>query len=169
MPAFAPYESTRRVTFGAVVVLEVGDWLDESGFSLAPARSIQVESYLRAAGIRTFDRGNRSHELRFVRWQEFSTVQEAEVYQLTHTKALEVGGVDVLIQMDGYTGGITLKGASIVSAPSSTWERFCKFEYTILGGELTGGLTPPGMLGLGDGSGGLGLGDGTGGLGLGDA
>jgi len=153
-----PVSQHRIVAPGDVVLLDYGDFLMQM-VRITPSREYSAEGYVQGSSRDTFDYGNRAHVISFQVAYDCGDVISALLDQLNRTKNLPAGGVDVTIQLQGVSGMLTLKKATITAAASDTFHRFSIFNYTLTGGALTGddlsiveiGTEDGGVLGTEDG------------------
>lgn len=160
-------ESSHRVAFSSTVLMDFGSWM-VGEFQLVDGHGVQVAQYVGFDSIKTFDRGNVEHTMSFTVIREHASPADAKGFCLLHAKALQAvkRGQDCTLAVHGWLGTMTLKNASLMSSPSTTYERFSQFSYTIMGGKLDGNLSnynPDAILGT-EGGDGLGTegGDGIG-------
>lgn len=139
------YESDLKITVGAVVLLDYGDWI-EGMFQHSANRETQVVSFVEGTGIKTIDRGNESNQLSFTAIIDHGSVEAAKRFQFQQAIALRTGGVTTTINIQYHSGSIVIPNSTVISKPSTTFERFSRFSYTILGGALTDTLVDERLL-----------------------
>jgi hypothetical protein len=145
------YESVWKITVGATVVLDFGDYM-EGMLQCEPQKEVDATPFV-GGGAKTFARPNIFHQFSWTKWHVCDSVHEAAALQLMHTKALkDLAGLDVTIQIANNTGSVTLNKATVSAFPSAIYERFVRFSYSLLGGALSGELALLNSLLLEDGT-----------------
>ena len=133
------YESQLRITHNptgaATVLLDWGD--DVAGEpTLDGGQAVDVVTYARGSGVKTFDRGNESHTLSIPLEKETGSIRDAHNQLFTGALAVPRNTADVLIEVQGGVR-VLLKDATVQDWNALTESHFTGRVLTIIGGTLS--------------------------------
>lgn len=135
-----------KITLGATVLVDYGDWFEGPLPQLDGKGDIQVAGYVSAAGVKTFDRGNRSHSMEWV----VMKLHDSPMHALAHVLAMSVGrpagGQLLTIELQGYEGSVTVAAASITGFKCGTHEQCSRISYSVMGGVMVNTLALAGRV-----------------------
>lgn len=106
---------------------------------------VDIQSRVRAKGIRAVPRGNETHTVEFERCHVMDTVADAFAARMNGSTAVPRGSADVLIRL-GDGRGWRIKNAAVRSWPGGQVERFVRERLSIIGGEMIQDYDPAASL-----------------------
>jgi hypothetical protein len=143
------FGSFARITYDpdgiALVLLDYNDDLWEP-LAINGDQMVQVQGFVRAAGIKAFARGNEKTSLNFMKCNIETSVVEGFARLLSDIVALPKSTADILISLeDGRNWRIP--DAAIQSWPASQEARLTRQTVEIIGGKIAGdaGVYIPGQ------------------------
>ena len=138
------FESQHKVNFNGLVLLDYTDYLiGGPSLNFHSVKERQHEGFVSSAGKKAFDRGNMGTEVRIRMARVFASTLlalRAQANALTETPG---GTHDLTIEVAGSVGALTVRNC-VVQCPRADvhkgTEVLVEYEWSILGGEVTGSL-----------------------------
>ncbi|WP_009960333.1 hypothetical protein [Verrucomicrobium spinosum] len=131
-------ESPLKITLGATVLVDYDAWFEGGLPKIDQTGEVQEVKYVRAAGGKTFDRGNRMHSISWTVMRLHESPQAAEAFRLHTLASLPTGGVDLIIEVMGHEGEMVIASATITDVQTGTYEQCSRITYALKGGAITG-------------------------------